>query len=377
MAETIHSVHNYFTLGGSINMERVKAFLKRKQVVISVQTYLIDALGAMAFGLFASLLIGTIFARWGKNRRCNFYYDRSYAKSATGAALGVSIAYALKAPTLVLFSAATVGIAGNELGGPVGALVATIIAAELGKIVSKETPVDILVTPGVAIISGILAAQFVGPGVSAFMTAFGNLVKTATVMQPLFMGILVSALIGIALTLPISSAAICIMLSLDGLAGGAATAGCCAQMVGFAVLSFCENKWGGLLAQGTREPRCSRWEISSGTRKSGFHRHSLDGHRSALHDGLPSGKYSSRFRHGNLRSRRTDRHLHRHAGKWKFDDVAGHPAHLLRASGCFDPVLRRTLPESRMDQGRRFEAGSIIIAPCASNYPSFLSGICP
>ena len=232
-------------------MERVKAFLKRKQVIISVQTYLIDALGAMAFGLFASLLIGTIFGTLGeKTGVVIFTTIAGYAKSATGAALGVSIAYALKAPTLVLFSAATVGIAGNELGGPVGALVATIIAAELGKIVSKETPVDILVTPGVTIISGILAAQFVGPGVSAFMTAFGNLVKTATVMQPLFMGILVSALIGIALTLPISSAAICIMLSLDGLAGGAATAGCCAQMVGFAVMSFRENGVGGLVSQG-------------------------------------------------------------------------------------------------------------------------------
>lgn len=228
-----------------------KDFLKRKQVNVSIQTYLIDALGAMAFGLFASLLIGTIFATLGDKTHIEIFTTISaYAKSATGAALGVSIAFALKAPPLVLFSAATVGIAGNELGGPVGALVATIIATELGKIVSKETPVDILVTPGVTIISGVLASQFVGPGVSAFMTAFGNLVKTATVMQPLFMGILVSALIGIALTLPISSAAICIMLSLDGLAGGAATAGCCAQMVGFAILSFRENKWGGLLAQG-------------------------------------------------------------------------------------------------------------------------------
>lgn len=231
--------------------EGFKAFLKRKQVNISVQTYLIDALGAMAFGLFASLLIGTIFGTLGEKTSIELFTTISaYAKSATGAALGVSIAYALKSPQLVLFSAATVGIAGNELGGPVGALVATIIAVELGKMVSKETPVDILVTPGVTIISGVLAAQFVGPGVSAFMTAFGNLVKTATVMQPLFMGILVSALVGIALTLPISSAAICIMLSLDGLAGGAATAGCCAQMIGFAVLSFRENKWGGLLAQG-------------------------------------------------------------------------------------------------------------------------------
>ena len=228
-----------------------KEFLKRKQINFTVQTYFIDALGAMAFGLFASLLIGTIFSTIGEKTGVEVFNTiASYAKGATGAALGVSIAYALKAPQLVLFSAATVGIAGNELGGPVGALVATIVAAELGKLVSKETRVDILVTPGVTIISGVFMAQFVGPGVSRFMTLFGEMVKTATEMQPFIMGILVSALIGIALTLPISSAAICIMLSLDGLAGGAATAGCCAQMVGFAVMSFKENGWGGLLAQG-------------------------------------------------------------------------------------------------------------------------------
>lgn len=229
----------------------IKAFLKRKGVNITVKTYLIDALGAMAFGLFASLLIGSIFATLGEKTHVElFNVVADYAKSATGAALGVSIAYALNAPQLVLFSAATVGIAGNALGGPVGALVATVVATELGKIVSKETRIDILVTPGVTIISGVLMAQFVGPGVSAFMTAFGNVVKTATEMQPFLMGILVSALIGIALTLPISSAAICIMLGLDGLAGGAATAGCCAQMIGFAVMSFKENGVGGLLAQG-------------------------------------------------------------------------------------------------------------------------------
>ncbi len=199
----------------------------------------------------ASLLIGTIFGTLGEKTQITLFNTiAEYCKSATGAALGVSIAYALHAPQLVLFSAATVGIAGNALGGPVGALVSTVISTELGKLVSKETRVDILVTPGVTIISGVLMAQFVGPGVSAFMTAFGNLVKTATEMQPFFMGILVSALIGIALTLPISSAAICIMLSLDGLAGGAATAGCCAQMIGFAILSFGENGIGGLLAQG-------------------------------------------------------------------------------------------------------------------------------
>ena len=229
----------------------MKAFLKRKNVNITVQTYLIDALGAMAFGLFASLLIGTIFATIGEKTQIQaFQVIADYAKSATGAALGVSIAYALNAPQLVLFSAATVGIAGNALGGPVGALVATIIATELGKIVSKETRVDILVTPGVTIISGVLVAQFAGPGVAKFMDAFGQMVKTATEMQPFFMGILVSVLVGVALTLPISSAAICIALTLDGLAGGAATAGCCAQMIGFAVLSFRENGVGGLLAQG-------------------------------------------------------------------------------------------------------------------------------
>lgn len=229
----------------------VRAFMQRKNVNISLKTYFIDAMGAMAFGLFASLLIGTIFGTLGEKFHLQLFNIISeYCKSATGAALGVSIAYALQAPQLVLFSAATVGIAGNALGGPVGALLATIVAAELGKLISKETRIDILITPGITIISGILIAQFVGPGVSAFMTAFGNLVKTTTEMQPFLMGILVSALIGIALTLPISSAAICIMLSLDGLAGGAATAGCCAQMIGFAVLSFRENGIGGLLAQG-------------------------------------------------------------------------------------------------------------------------------
>lgn len=231
--------------------ETWKEFLERKQVRFTAKTYFIDALGAMAFGLFASLLIGTIFSTLGDKTGIELFATiANYAKSATGAALGVSVAYALKAPQLVLFSAATVGIAGNELGGPVGALVATIVATELGKLVSKETRVDILVTPGVTIISGVLVAQFVGPGVSQFMTFFGNVVKTATEMQPFFMGILVAALIGIALTLPISSAAICIMLTLDGIAGGAATAGCCAQMIGFAVMSFKENGWGGLLAQG-------------------------------------------------------------------------------------------------------------------------------
>lgn len=234
-----------------MNTAKIQSFLKKKQVNLSMKAYFIDALGAMAFGLFASLLIGTIFTTLGDKTNFPFFHTiADYAKSATGAALGVSIAYALQAPQLVLLSAVTVGIAGNTLGGPVGAFVATVIATELGKLISKETRVDILATPCVCIISGTLSAMAIGPGISAFMINFGNLVKTATGMQPFLMGILVAALIGIALTLPISSAAICIMLNLDGLAGGAATAGCCAQMIGFAVMSYKENGMGGFLAQG-------------------------------------------------------------------------------------------------------------------------------
>ena len=229
----------------------MKEFLKKKGVNITVKTYLIDAMGAMAFGLFASLLIGTIFGTLGSKTGIEVFLTiQDYCKSATGPALGISIAYALHAPQLVLFSAATVGFAGNALGGPVGALVATIVAAELGKIVSKETRVDIIVTPAVTIFFGTLVAMFVGPGVSKVMTALGAMINAATTMQPFIMGILVSALVGIALTLPISSAAICIMLELSGIAAGAAVAGCCAQMVGFAVMSYKENGTGGLLAQG-------------------------------------------------------------------------------------------------------------------------------
>ncbi|MDU1412303.1 MAG: PTS sugar transporter subunit IIC [Clostridium sp.] len=236
---------------GVSNKSTFKDFLKRKDIEISVQRYLIDALSAMALGLFASLLIGTIFTTIGERLGIEeLIYIADFAKQGTGAALGIAIAYALKAPALVLFSAASVGIAGNALGGPVGAMVATVVAVEFGKVVSKETKVDIIVTPAVTIILGVLVAKFVGPGVSSFMNAFGSLVMTATEMQPLFMGMLVSALIGIALTLPISSAAICIMLSLSGITGGAATAGCCAQMVGFAVMSYKENGVGGLFAQG-------------------------------------------------------------------------------------------------------------------------------
>ena len=160
------------------------------------------------------------------------------AKQVTGPAIAVAIAYGLQAPPLVMFSCALVGSCGNELGGPVGAFVSTIFAVEFGKIVSKETKIDILITPAVTILVGVFISEFTGPAVSAFMTSFGNLIMKATEMQPILMGALVAVLVGIALTLPISSAAICIMLELSGLAGGAATVGCCCQMVGFAVMSY-------------------------------------------------------------------------------------------------------------------------------------------
>lgn len=235
-------------------MDRIKAFLKRKDIIISAKRYGIDALSAMAQGLFASLLIGTIIATIGE--QCGLEILAiigSYAKAATGPAMAISIGYALHCPQLVLFSLAAVGAAANELGGaggPLSVLVVTILAAEFGKAVSKETKIDIIVTPFITITSGVLLSMWFAPAIGAAASAVGSAIMWATDLQPFFMGIAVSVIVGMALTLPISSAAICAALGLTGLAGGAALAGCCAQMVGFAVLSFRENKWGGLLAQG-------------------------------------------------------------------------------------------------------------------------------
>ena len=228
------------------------AFLKRKNIEISARHYFVDAMGNMALGLFASLLIGTIFstlAQWLPFLSW-LALVADYAKAAAGPSMGVAIAMSLNAPPLVLFSCAAVGAAGNGLGGPVGTLLAVIVATEFGKLVSKETRIDILVTPAVTVVSGIAVAMLVGGPVSALMTSLGSLIMQLTELHPLWMGILVSGVVGMVLTLPISSAALCVMLGLGGIAGGAATAGCCAQMIGFAVLSFSENGWGGFLSQG-------------------------------------------------------------------------------------------------------------------------------
>ena len=239
---------------GDPHTRGIAAFLARKGVVFSAKRYLVDAMGSMAMGLFASLLIGTILSTLADKLSLDWLKEiASFASAATGSAMAVAIGLALQAPPLVLFSLCAVGYGANSLGGPLGTLICTAVAAELGKIVSKETKVDILVTPTVTIVSGLLIARLAGPGVSAVMTGFGNLIMRATEMHPFFMGILVSVLVGVALTLPISSAAICASFGtagLIGLAGGAATAGCCAQMVGFAVMSFKENGVGGLVSQG-------------------------------------------------------------------------------------------------------------------------------
>ncbi len=235
-------------------MEKVKAFLKRKDIVFSAKRYGIDALGAMAQGLFASLLVGTILSTIGQQTGLTVLDEiGTYAKSISGSAMAVAIGWALKCPPLVLFSLVAVGYSANALGGaggPLSVLVIAIVAAELGKAVSKETKIDILVTPCVTILSGCGLSMLIAPAIGSAASSLGIIIRWATGQQPFWMGIVISVLVGIALTLPISSAAICMTLTLTGLAGGAAVAGCCAQMVGFAVMSWKENKVGGLVSQG-------------------------------------------------------------------------------------------------------------------------------
>ena len=250
-------------------MEKVSAFLRRKDIVFSPKRYFIDAMSAMAQGLFCTLLVGTILNTLGTQLHIGFLTDIivtlgkgdgavSYTigglcSAMVGPGMAVAIGQALNAPPMVLFSLIPVGFATNAMGGaggPLAVLFVAIIAAEIGKAVSKETKIDILVTPIVTILSGVGAAALIAAPIGTAASAVGKAIMWATELQPFFMGIIVSVVIGIALTLPISSAAICAALGLTGLAGGAAVAGCCAQMVGFAVMSFRENRWGGLAAQG-------------------------------------------------------------------------------------------------------------------------------
>ena len=250
-------------------MQKVSAFLRRKDIVFSPKRYFIDAMSAMAQGLFCTLLVGTILNTLGTQLHIGFLTDiivtlgkgdgavaytiGGLCSAMVGPGMAVAIGQALNAPPMVLFSLIPVGFATNAMGGaggPLAVLFVAIIASEIGKAVSKETKIDILVTPIVTILCGIRAAALIAAPIGTAASAVGKAIMWATELQPFFMGIIVSVVIGIALTLPISSAAICAALGLTGLAGGAAVAGCCAQMVGFAVMSFRENRWGGLAAQG-------------------------------------------------------------------------------------------------------------------------------
>lgn len=232
-------------------MSSFRAFLQRKDIVFSVNRYLIKALSAMALGLFASLLAGLIVKTLGEQLHIQFLVDMGLvAQKMMGPAIGVAVAQALGAPPLVLFASAVSGFAGADLGGPAGAFLAALLGAEFGKAVSKETKIDIIITPVVTFAVGYAVAVFIGPYIDWFMRWIGSGLMWATEQQPLIMGMVVATLVGLALTAPISSAALCIMMDLAGPAAGAATAGCCAQMIGFAVLSFGANRWGGLVAQG-------------------------------------------------------------------------------------------------------------------------------
>lgn len=230
----------------------MRKFLERKGVSLSAKVYFIDALGAMAFGLFATLLVGTILNTIGNSFNIKFLSETIWplAQQATGPAIAVSIAYALKADRMILFSSTIVGLAANELGGPMGVFIASLISVEIAKLISKETKIDIVITPVVTVLVGVGIASFIGPFIQKFMTQIGVIIMEATKQKPFIMGIIVSVIVGIVLTLPISSAALCMTIGLSGLAAGAATVGCCCQMIGFAVISYRENKMEGLIAQG-------------------------------------------------------------------------------------------------------------------------------
>lgn len=246
-------------------VEKLKKRLRRKDIEISFQRYGIEALGAMAQGLFCTLLVGTILNTIGQQLHIAFltetlvsiggmdYTAGALASLMVGPGIAAAIGSALHAPALVLYSLLPVGFAANAMGGsggPLSVFFVAIAACEAGKLVSKETKIDILVTPIVTILVGMGVASLVAAPIGAAAQAVGSAIMWATELQPFLMGVIVSVLVGMALTLPISSAAICASFGLTGLAGGAAVAGCCAQMVGFAVMSFKENRWGGLVAQG-------------------------------------------------------------------------------------------------------------------------------
>ncbi|GGK14428.1 PTS sugar transporter subunit IID [Caldalkalibacillus thermarum] len=229
----------------------MRSFLERKGIDLSLKTYIISGLSYMALGLFSSLIIGLIIRTAGQQLNIPFLIDiGQLAMDLAGPAIGVAVAFGLKAPPLVLFAAAICGAAGMPLGGPAGAYVAALIGTEFGKLVSKSTRLDIIITPLTTIMAGYVTAFYMGPYLDLLLRSFGDMINWSVGQHPVVMGILVAVLMGLALTAPISSAAIAIMLGLEGLAAGAATVGCAAQMIGFATCSYRDNGIGGWLAQG-------------------------------------------------------------------------------------------------------------------------------
>lgn len=228
--------------------------MKKGIVTGILKRYFIDALGAMALGLFASLIIGLILSQLSAIPGLSFLGKFAEVLSATspvvGGAIGAAVAWGLKAKPLVVFSAVAAGAFGYSVGGPVGAYIGGVVGAEFGSLVAGRTKLDIVLVPLVVIISGGIVSGLTGPYIQEFMVGIGNVINTATELSPIPMGIIVAVIVGMCLTAPISSAAICIMLDLSGIAAGAAAVGCSTQMVGFAVMSFRENGFGGLISQG-------------------------------------------------------------------------------------------------------------------------------
>ncbi len=226
-------------------MSVIKKYCKR---------WFVDAMSFMALGLFSSLIVGLIITQLSKIPHLEILGTFSEVLAASspvvGAAIGAAIAYGLKSKPLVIFSCVAVGAFGYQLGGPVGAYVSALVANEIASLVAGKTKIDIVLTPLVTIITGGFVSTFAGPLLSDMMTGLGDIINSATLLHPFPMGIAVSVIVGLVLTAPISSAALCIMLGLEGIAAGAAAVGCCAQMVGFAVTSYKTNGIGGLISQG-------------------------------------------------------------------------------------------------------------------------------
>ncbi len=230
------------------------SYFKKRNINFSLKTYFVDAFGAMAMGLFASLLIGTIFKTVYTYTGIKLFENMSaFGSAVSGPAIAVAVGMALNAPKLVLFSLCAVGYGAMTIGGAGGPFltyIAAVVSCEAGKLVSNTSKLDIIVTPSVTIGIGTALIMWIGAPIATAVSKIGVFLMECTTYHPFIMGIIISVLVGIALTLPISSAAICASIGLTGIAGGAAAAGCCAHMIGFAFMSFRENGFGGLVAQG-------------------------------------------------------------------------------------------------------------------------------